>query len=242
MYPRGAAEKREPPRVCCVDFEGTRSLVALPRSSIILDAGPHNTAASFDGLFAVYLVATTVVGGLLVLAIVVACMRRRGALDPAAGADEAPRLELLYVVVLAAVAAVLLALTFHTENDEDALARTPDLRIAVTASQWRWRFAYPSGRVVQGTAPVLTVPAGQVVEFVLRSRDVVHSMWIPAARFKRYAYPDRTNRFDLTFGRLGTETGVCAQFCGIDHDQMRFTVHVVSPDAFARWLAGGGPS
>lgn len=86
---------------------------------------------------------------------------------------------------------------------------------------------------------MLTVPAGQVVEFVLRSRDVVHSMWIPDQRFKRYAYPDRTNRFDLTFGRLGTEIGLCAQFCGIDHDQMRFTVHVVSPDDFARWMAGG---
>ena len=74
---------------------------------------------------------------------------------------------------------------------------------------------------------------------MLRSRDVVHSMWIPDQRFKRYAYPDRTNRFDLTFGRLGTEIGLCAQFCGIDHDQMRFTVHVVSPDDFARWMAGG---
>ena len=161
------------------------------------------------------------------------CVRR------IAGKDDAPRVELAYVVVLAAVAAVLLALTFRTENGEDALARSPDLRVTVTASQWRWRFAYPSGRVVQGPSPVLTVPAGQVVEFVLRSRDVVHSMWIPDQRFKRYAYPDRTNRFDLTFGRLGTETGLCAQFCGIDHDQMRFTVHVVSPDDFARWMAGG---
>ena len=86
---------------------------------------------------------------------------------------------------------------------------------------------------------MLTVPAGQVVEFVLRSRDVVHSMWIPDQRFKRYAYPDRTNRFDLTFGRLGTETGLCAQFCGIDHAQMRFTVHVVSPDASPGGWRGG---
>jgi len=214
-------------------------MVAVPIRPLILGAAPHDTAASFDGLFTVYLVAATVVGGLLAAAIMVACLRRRNASDAAAGRDDAPRVELAYVVVLAAVAAILLALTFRAENDEDALARSPDVRISVTASQWRWRFAYPSGRVVQGPSPVLTVPAGQVVEFVLRSRDVVHSMWIPDQRFKRYAYPDRTNRFDLTFGRLGTEIGLCAQFCGIDHDQMRFTVHVVSPDDFARWMAAG---
>ena len=132
----------------------------------------------------------------------------------AAGKDDAPRIELAYVVVLAAVAAVLLALTFRTENGEDALARSPDLRITVTASQWRWRFAYPSGRVVQGPSPVLTVPAGQVVEFVLRSRDVVHSMWIPDQRFKRYAYPDRTNRFDLTFGSWGRRPGYARSSAG----------------------------
>jgi len=214
-------------------------MVAVPIRPLILGAAPHDTAASFDGLFTVYLVAATVVGGLLAAAIMVACLRRRNASDAAAGRDDAPRVELAYVVVLAAVAAILLALTFRAENDEDALARSPDVRISVTASQWRWRFAYPSGRVVQGPSPVLTVPAGQVVEFVLRSRDVVHSMWIPDQRFKRYAYPDRTNRFDLTFGSLGTETGLCAQFCGIDHDRMRFTVHVVSPDDFARWMAAG---
>ena len=211
----------------------------MPICPLILGAAAHDTAASFDDLFTIYLVATTGVGGLLALAIVAACLRRRGASVAPAGKDDAPRLELAYVVVLAAVAAVLLALTFRAENGEDALAHSPDLRVTVTASQWRWRFTYPSGRVVQGPAPVLTVPAGQVVEFVLRSRDVVHSMWIPDQRFKRYAYPDRTNRFDLTFGSLGTETGLCAQFCGIDHDRMRFTVHVVSPDDFARWMAAG---
>jgi cytochrome c oxidase subunit 2 len=214
-------------------------MVAVPIRPLILGAAPHDTAASFDGLFTVYLVATTVVGGLLAAAIVVACLQRRDASNAGAGRDDAPGIELAYVVVLAAVAALLLALTFRTENGEDALAHSPDVRISVTASQWRWRFAYPSGRVVQGPSPVLTVPAGQVVEFVLRSRDVVHSMWIPDQRFKRYAYPDRTSRFDLTFGSLGTENGLCAQFCGIDHDRMRFTVHVVSPDAFARWMAAG---
>ena len=215
-------------------------MVAVPIRPLILGAAPHDTAASFDGLFTVYLVAATVVGGLLAAAIMVACLRRRNASDAAAGRDDAPRVELAYVVVQAAVAAILLALTFRAENDEDALARSPDVRISVTASQWRWRFAYPSGRVVQGPSPVLTVPAGQVVEFVLRSRDVVHSMWIPDQRFKRYAYPDRTNRFDLTFGSLGTETGLCAQFCGLEHDTMRFTVHVLDRQGFDAWLAEHG--
>ena len=147
--------------VCCGDSAGIRTAVAVPICPLILGAAAHDTAASFDDLFTIYLVATTAVGGLLALAILAACLRRRGASGASAGKDDAPRIELAYVVVLAAVAAVLLGLTFRTENGEDALARSPDLRITVTASQWRWRFAYPSGRVVQGPSPVLTVPAGR---------------------------------------------------------------------------------
>jgi heme/copper-type cytochrome/quinol oxidase subunit 2 len=34
--------------------------------------------------------------------------------------------------------------------------------------------------------------------------------------------------------------GECAEFCGLRHADMLFTVHVVSPGAFQAWTAGGG--
>ncbi|MFI5049408.1 MAG: hypothetical protein ACHQEA_06030 [Gaiellales bacterium] len=73
----------------------------MPIRPLILGAAAHDTAASFDDLFTIYLVVTTAVGGLLALAILVACLRRRGASGASAGTDDAPRVELAYVVVLA---------------------------------------------------------------------------------------------------------------------------------------------
>ena len=51
----------------------------------------------------------------------------------------------------------------------------------------------------------LVVPVGRPVLFSLRSADVLHSFFIPAMRFKRYAYPDSTNRFVLTFPHDGPD-------------------------------------
>jgi cytochrome c oxidase subunit 2 len=82
----------------------------------------------------------------------------------------------------------------------------------------------------------LHVPAGRTVAFTLRTRDVVHSFWIPAVRFKRDAWPRTLQRFDLRFAPgAATSVGHCAQFCGLGHAAMVFTVHALAPGAFRAW-------
>jgi cytochrome c oxidase subunit 2 len=133
---------------------------------------------------------------------------------------------------------VLLAFTFTTETDVDRVAAAR-VQIAVTASQWGWRFDYGGGRAVVGndrTLPVLVVPAGEPVGFRLMSRDVIHAFWVPELRFKRDAFPRRTTRFDLVFAKPGSYAGSCAEFCGLHHADMRFGVRAVSRDEFDRWL------
>jgi cytochrome c oxidase subunit 2 len=56
-------------------------------------------------------------------------------------------------------------------------------------------------------------------------------------RFKRDAWPDDTTRFELSFGRPGVFAGRCAEFCGLHHADMSFTVVAESSDRFERWLA-----
>jgi heme/copper-type cytochrome/quinol oxidase subunit 2 len=34
-------------------------------------------------------------------------------------------------------------------------------------------------------------------------------------------------------------TGVCAEFCGLDHTSMRFSVRIVTPAEFEQWTLGG---
>ena len=77
------------------------------------------------------------------------------------------------------------------------------------------------------------------MQFDLTSVDVIHSFWIPGFRFKRDMFPGQTQSFQVDIGdahRHYPDTGVCAEFCGLDHTTMRFSVRIVTPDEFAQWL------
>jgi cytochrome c oxidase subunit 2 len=122
----------------------------------------------------------------------------------------------------------------------DAIASNVKRRVQVTAFKWGWRFTYPgSGVSVVGDnnrPPTLHLPVGEPVVFVQRSQDVVHSLWIPALRFKRDVWPDDETEFELTVDRAGVYAGHCAEFCGLHHADMNFTVVAESRDRFERWL------
>jgi cytochrome c oxidase subunit 2 len=113
----------------------------------------------------------------------------------------------------------------------------------VTAFQWQWQFRYPeSGVVVTGTElerPELALPAGASVRFDLTALDVIHSFWIPGFRYKRDMFPGEQSSFQVDVGSTTgswPDTGVCAEFCGLDHATMRFDVSVLDPGEFAGWL------
>jgi cytochrome c oxidase subunit 2 len=86
--------------------------------------------------------------------------------------------------------------------------------------------------------PEAVLPTGGPVRVVLTSPDVIHSFYVPEFLFKRDAIPGRTTSFDLTIERPGIYRGRCAEFCGLDHWRMRFTIRAVSPTEFEAWLAG----
>lgn len=123
----------------------------------------------------------------------------------------------------------------------DADAAADALAVDVLAFQWGWRFTYPEAgfSVVGGDLdpPVLTVPLDRPVAFALRARDVIHAFWVPSQRFKRDAIPGRVNRFDLVFDEAGIQPGLCAEFCGLRHADMRFEVEVLPEEEFDAWLA-----
>lgn len=200
-----------------------------------------DTRSQFGHLFTVYqwvMIAVTAIVFALVLFALVRYRRRDDAYPR--GRSKAPLAESLYAVVLAAIAAGLVTLTFRTEDRIDPVSRNPDVKIRVTAFQWQWRFDYPSGKSVLGTfrrEPTLVVPVDRRVQIELTSRDVIHSFWIANERFKRDAFPNRVTRFDLRFERPGTYLGRCAEFCGLRHAYMNFYVRVVPQAEFERWAA-----
>jgi cytochrome c oxidase subunit II len=148
-------------------------------------------------------------------------------------------LEAVWGVLVAAIVAVLLAITFTTESDVDAIADDPGLEVDVTGFQWGWRFTYPKAGVsVLGDnldPPTLMVPTDTTVRFNVVARDVIHAFWVPELRFKKDLFPERVNEFDLVFDE-GAMTGRCAEFCGLRHSNMLFDVQAVPPDEFDAWL------
>lgn len=84
--------------------------------------------------------------------------------------------------------------------------------------------------------PTLWLPKGESVEFILTSRDVIHSFWVVPFLMKMDVVPGHANRFEVTPNREGTFKGKCAELCGVDHSRMLFNVKVVSPERYQQHL------
>ncbi len=127
------------------------------------------------------------------------------------------------------------------------------MTINVVAKQWSWDFNYVEADVYESGVqnepdratgellnqqPVLVLPVGKRVEFVLNARDVIHSFWVPAFLQKLDVIPGKTNRFQVVPTQEGTFQGKCAELCGAYHSQMLFQVKVVSQADYDAHMAG----
>jgi len=83
---------------------------------------------------------------------------------------------------------------------------------------------------------VMYFPVNRPVHIRLRSKDVLHSFYLPLHRIKQDAVPGMT--IDLWFvpDREGEYELACAELCGFGHYRMRGTLYVVSEEDFARWI------
>lgn len=152
------------------------------------------------------------------------------------------RLELVWWALPTMLVIGLFILTAGVLNSVDA--RTADgesLVVRVTGFQWQWRFEYEEeGAVVTGLPdepPEVVVPVDRPITFLLESPDVLHSFYVPRFLLKRDAVPGRENRIDLTIEEPGSYTGLCAEFCGLLHADMYFTIRAVGSDEFEAWIA-----
>jgi cytochrome c oxidase subunit II len=153
-------------------------------------------------------------------------------------------MEIAYIVIPLLIVLGLFAVTFVTVDAIDDDDPDPDLVVDVIAFQWQWQFDYPDSSVSitgkPGENPELVLPASSTVRFDLTALDVIHSFWIPAFRFKRDMIPGTPGSFSVDVADVAgyyPNTGVCAEFCGLDHSSMRFSVRILPPDEFEQWLS-----
>ena len=140
-------------------------------------------------------------------------------------------------------------------NEVEAKSEDHGAVVDVQAFRFGWIFDYqdpdspdaaggdyePLGITISGGgregAPEMVVPVGEPVLIRLTAADVIHSWYVPAFFFKRDAIPGRVNEFELTIEQPGTYGGQCAEFCGLAHGDMYFSVNAVEPAEFDAWLA-----
>ncbi|RJF95946.1 cytochrome c oxidase subunit II [Noviherbaspirillum saxi] len=117
-------------------------------------------------------------------------------------------------------------------------AREATVRIEVTGELWWWRVRYldQAGNALAETANEIRIPAGNPVDLLLTSRDVIHSFWVPNLAGKLDMLPGHVNRLRLFADAPGVFRGQCAEYCGAQHAKMAFHVLAETPDSFAAWL------
>ncbi len=186
----------------------------------------------YAGLFVAVVVYALILGPLFV-------WRRRGDGYPPQFRRN-NKLEVFYTVVPLLIVAALFALTYKKETSVEQLVARPDATVDVIAFAWSWKFHYPGGALdIVGTPqkpPEMVIPVEGTTRINLTSTDVNHAFWVPGFLFKRDAIAGISNHFDLRPIRTGTYRGQCAEFCGLDHALMSFTIRVVSAADYRRWL------
>lgn len=139
------------------------------------------------------------------------------------------------------------------------------LQVEVTGAQFQWYFRYPGADGVFGrvdaqkfsrpdegnpvgvdpadpagrddfVSAALVLPVDHDIDLILHAQDVIHSVFIPAMRFKHDAVPGMTIHSHIMPDQVGNYEIACAELCGMGHYRMRAPVRVVSQQKFIAWL------
>jgi cytochrome c oxidase subunit 2 len=190
------------------------------------------------GFFLVSIVVALLVYGLIVTALI--RFRRRSDDVPDQKPYNVP-LEIFYTATPVVVVAALFAFSWITENDVNEISGDTAVDVEVIGFQWSWQFVYPDeGITIQGgpgEPPELVLPLDQRAHLELTSVDVNHSFWTPNFLSKRDLIPGVDNEIEVTPNREGSYVGRCAEFCGLDHWAMYYSVRVVPQDEYDAWVA-----
>ena len=178
-------------------------------------------------------------------------------------------LELTYTLIPAVILVSLISMgavvwtRVHSTPPSDALV------VEVRAEQFGWIARYPGpdgvfGRIdptlinniknPMGLDPTDPTAADDIVSrevhvivnkpvrVRLRSKDVIHSFFVPQFRVKQDAVPGMTVEIWFIPTKEGDYEIACAELCGVGHYIMRGKLKVESQQAFDTWLAQQKPA
>ncbi len=145
-------------------------------------------------------------------------------------------IEAIYTGIPVLLVIAIFIVMLGTANAVAAPApQSGDLKVTVRGHRWWWEFQYPDDNFT--TANELHIPVNTTVQISLESEDVIHSFFVPQLAGKTDVVPGVINHMWLRGDTVGEYHGQCAEFCGLNHANMRFTVFVDSKADFDAWVA-----
>jgi len=226
--------------------------IVLSGAVVLVSTGCLPAPATAEGreiasLYTIFLAAAAVVAAIVVGSTTWAILRYRRR------SDELPvqthgntRLEALWTLLPALTVAFLFVAGFIVLARVESRSALPGAVVDVTAFRWGWSFSYADqGVSISGIGepgPEVVLPVGEPVRIRLGAADVIHAFYVPEFLFKRDANPHQTTEFEFTIEDEGTYRGQCAEFCGIYHARMPFSIVAVDRPTYDAWIAEQGGS
>ncbi|MCB0822479.1 MAG: cytochrome c oxidase subunit II [Bacteroidales bacterium] len=143
---------------------------------------------------------------------------------------ENKKLEITWTVI---PTILVLVMFYFGWTGYEPMRKIPEegIKVKAHAQMWSWQFEYENGKY----SDTLVVPKDEAVILDLISRDVVHSLYIPAFRIKEDVVPGVNNKMWFIGQELGKYNIFCAEFCGDLHSKMLSSVHVIAPEEYNVW-------
>ncbi|MFB6122985.1 MAG: cytochrome c oxidase subunit II [Haloferacaceae archaeon] len=181
---------------------------------------------------------------ILVEAILLYTVLRFKDADEAKPTKENRRLEITWTVATAVILLFVGVASYGVlanenvvfQGDSQEIApQEDDVVVRAEAFQWGWRMSYPEENVSAGGTTIV-IPKNQDVYINITSADVIHAFHVPKLGLKQDAMPGQVNTIKTVALKEGTYQGYCAEFCGVGHSQMMFTVKVVSQEEYEQYI------
>ena len=123
-----------------------------------------------------------------------------------------------------------------------ALRPATSQEVEIVAEQFVWNIRYPGPDGQFDTADDITtinqlhLPVGVPVLVKIRSKDVIHSFFLPEFRMKQDAVPGLPTQIWLQATKAGDYEIRCAELCGLGHYRMKGFVKTEPLLDFQNWL------
>jgi cytochrome c oxidase subunit II len=186
------------------------------------------------------------------------------------------KLEFIWTIIPAIVLAVIIIYGLITWNKITATPPDDAITIELYAKQFDWTARYPGAdgelgtanyRLIEGVNDLgldendpathddilvkgeFHIPVGRAVNFVFRSRDVMHSAYMPHFRAQMNVVPGMLTQFHyvptITTAEMKQKTNnpefeyvlLCNKICGAAHWNMQITLVVDTEEDYQKWLS-----